>query len=527
MGSGLLRWPASPRAARVVVTGRSRYNEARIGIPRMSTATTDATYEMVVGLEVHVQLKTRTKLFCGCPTEFGAPPNSHVCPVCLGLPGVLPVLNREAFGLALRAALALGADVAPFTKFDRKNYYYPDLPKNYQISQYDLPFSRGGRVAFDRDGRTASVRVHRVHLEEDAGKLLHADAAGADGGLVSAAEGSLVDLNRTGIPLLEIVSEPDIRSAEEAHGYLTALKQILQYAGVSDCDMEKGTLRCDANVSVRPAGETRLGVKVEIKNLNSFRFVAKALDCEARRQIGALQAGGRVVQETRLWDPAREETRPMRSKEEAHDYRYFPEPDLVPVVVTPAWLAEVRATVPELPRDRKERFLMEYGLSAYDAEVLTQTRETADYFESTVKLQPQPKIVGNWIMGDIAKESKIRRIPVTQLISSSHLSELIDLTSSGACTGSAAKLILPLIIDSGGKESPGSILKRQGLGAVTDAGEIEALCRAALDAHPGPVADYRAGKKAALQFLMGHVMKASRGKANAKAVMEILARMLS
>jgi aspartyl-tRNA(Asn)/glutamyl-tRNA(Gln) amidotransferase subunit B len=279
------------------------------------TATASGTvYEMVVGLEVHVQLKTRSKLFCGCPTDFGAPPNSHVCPVCLGLPGALPVLNREAFDLALRAALALGADIAPFTKFDRKNYYYPDLPKNYQISQYDLPFSRGGSVELDADGASRRIRVHRVHLEEDAGKLLHADTASADGGFVFAGDGSLVDLNRTGIPLLEIVSEPDLRSAEEAHGYLSALKQILQYSGVSDCDMEKGTLRCDANVSVRPAGEERLGVKVEIKNLNSFRFVAKALDVESCRQIAVLQEGGRIVQETRLWDAERSETRPMRSK---------------------------------------------------------------------------------------------------------------------------------------------------------------------------------------------------------------------
>jgi len=492
----------------------------------MSAAATDVTYEMVVGLEVHVQLKTRTKLFCGCPTDFGAPPNSHVCPVCLGLPGVLPVLNREAFGLALRAALALGADVAPFTKFDRKNYYYPDLPKNYQISQYDLPFSRGGRVAFDRDGRLVEIRVHRVHLEEDAGKLLHAGTLDPGGALVSVAGGSLVDLNRTGIPLLEIVSEPDIRSAEEAHGYLTALKQILQYADVSDCDMEKGSLRCDANVSVRPAGEPRLGVKVEIKNLNSFRFVARALDCEARRQIGILRDGGRIVQETRLWDSEREETRPMRSKEEAHDYRYFPEPDLVPVVVTPAWLEAVRKTLPEMPRARRERFVSRYGLPGYDAEVLTQTRDLADFFEACVAASASPKAASNWIMGELSKLVNERKCDVAHSgITPEGLAELIRLVEAGTITGTAAKEVFAGMAATG--KPPGEIVRERGLTAVTDAGEIEVLCRAALDANPGPVADYRGGKKAALQFLVGCVMKASRGKAGAKAVSETLVRLLS
>jgi aspartyl-tRNA(Asn)/glutamyl-tRNA(Gln) amidotransferase subunit B len=496
----------------------------------MNATDTGTAFEMVVGLEVHVQLKTRTKLFCGCPTAFGAPPNSQVCPVCLGLPGVLPVLNREAFDLALRAALALGAEIAPFTKFDRKNYFYPDLPKNYQISQYDLPFSRGGAVEFESGGAARRIRVHRVHLEEDAGKLLHADAVSADGSLVSAGEGSLVDLNRTGIPLLEIVSEPDIRSAEEAHGYLAALKQILQYSGVSDCDMEKGTLRCDANVSVRPAGETKLGVKVEIKNLNSFRFVAKALEVEARRQIAVLQDGGRIVQETRLWDTERSETRPMRSKEEAHDYRYFPEPDLVPIEVTPAWLAQVRAALPELPRARKERFKKEYGLSEYDADNLTQARETADLFEGTVKTQtqPNPKAISNWILGDLAKESNVRKVHVSELISPKQLGEIVYLTTSGKCTGSAAKAILSFVITSDDKNvSPADVMEKQGLSAVSDAGEIETLCRAAIDANPGPVADFKAGKKSALQFLMGHVMKGSRGKANPKVVQEVLAKLLS
>ena len=491
----------------------------------MDATASETAYERVVGLEVHVQLKTRTKLFCGCPTDFGAPPNSHVCPVCLGLPGALPVLNREAFDLALRAALALGADIAPFTKFDRKNYYYPDLPKNYQISQYDLPFSRGGSVEPDVEGAPRRIRVHRVHLEEDAGKLLHADAPAAGGGFVSAGDGSLVDLNRTGIPLLEIVSEPDIRSSEEAYGYLVALKQILQYAGVSDCDMEKGTLRCDANVSVRPAGEERLGVKVEIKNLNSFRFVAKALDVEARRQIAVLQEGGRIVQETRLWDDGRSETRPMRSKEEAHDYRYFPEPDLVPVVVSPEWLAQVRAALPEMPRARKERFVRQYGLSAYEAENLTQTREGADLFEESVKSQNQPKLISNWILGDLSKEANTRRLPLSELISPKHLGELVHLTSTGRCTGSAAKVILKHVIET--KKSPSDIMEKQGLAAVSDTGEIEKLCRAAVDANPGPVADYKAGKTAALQFLMGHVMKGSRGKASPKVVMEVLARLLA
>ncbi len=491
----------------------------------MSAATSAVPYEMVVGLEVHVQLKTQTKLFCGCPTDFGAPPNSHVCPVCLGLPGVLPVLNREAFELALRAALALGAEIAPFTKFDRKNYYYPDLPKNYQISQYDLPFSRGGGVAFDAAGREVRIRVHRVHLEEDAGKLLHAGAAGADGGF--SAEGSLVDLNRTGIPLLEIVSEPDIRSSGEAYGYLTALKQILQYAGVSDCDMEKGSLRCDANVSVRPAGETALGVKVEIKNLNSFRFVAKALDCEVRRQIGVLQDGGRIVQETRLWDQAKEETRPMRSKEEAHDYRYFPEPDLTPIVVDEAWLAEVRKKLPELPRARRRRFVEQYGLPAYDAEVLTQSQEMATCFENCVREGANPKNASNWLMGEVSKAMNEGKLSYAGLASlPGRLAKLIKYVEEGKTTSTSAKVVLSeLIVDEG--VTPDQVIEKKGLAAVQDTGEIESLCQAAIDANPGPVADYQAGKKAALQFLMGQVMKGSRGKANPKAVMGVLSRLLS
>jgi aspartyl-tRNA(Asn)/glutamyl-tRNA(Gln) amidotransferase subunit B len=492
----------------------------------MTAIETGTSFEMVVGLEVHVQLKTRTKLFCGCATDFGAPPNSHVCPVCLGLPGTLPVLNREAFDLALRAALALGAEVAPFTKFDRKNYFYPDLPKNYQISQYDLPFSRGGAVEFDADGATRRIRVHRVHLEEDAGKLLHADATSPDGGLVSAGEGSLVDLNRTGIPLLEIVSEPDLRSAEDAHGYLAALKRILQYSGVSDCDMEKGTLRCDANVSVRPVGEAKLGVKVEIKNLNSFRFVAKALEVEARRQIAVLQEGGRIAQETRLWDAERSETRPMRSKEEAHDYRYFPEPDLVPVAVTPEWLARVRAALPELPRARQRRFVEQHGLPAYDAGVLTQSRDLADYFEACVNLLPKPKAVSNWVMGELSKRMNDRKCAVGELgLPPERLAGLVALVEAGTITGKAAKEVFAEMAASG--KPADEIVKAKGLTAVSDTGEIETLCRAAIDANPGPVADYKAGKKSALQFLMGHVMKGSRGKASPKVVQEVLARLLA
>jgi aspartyl-tRNA(Asn)/glutamyl-tRNA(Gln) amidotransferase subunit B len=487
-------------------------------------AAADPSYEMVVGLEVHVQLKTKTKLFCGCPTAFGAPPNSQVCPVCLGLPGVLPVLNQEAFDLALRAALALGADVAPSTKFDRKNYYYPDLPKNYQISQYDLPFSRGGCVESDLDGRPLRVRVHRVHLEEDAGKLLHGGAAGS-AGFSGAGDGSLVDLNRTGIPLLEIVSEPDLRSAAEAHAYLTALKQILQYTGVSDCDMEKGTLRCDANISVRPAGESRLGVKVEIKNLNSFRFLSKALDHEARRQIRVLHEGGTIVQETRLWDQEREETRSMRSKEEAHDYRYFPEPDLVPIAVTPAWRDRLRAALPELPRARQKRFVAQHGLPEYDAGVLTQSRDMADYFEACVRLGAPPKTVSNWLMGELSKLLNDRRLTIAGLkLDPRRLVELIGLVTRGTITGAVAKDVLPSLLET--DESPSDLIRKKGLAAVTDAGEIETLCRAAIDANPGPAGDYRAGKTAAIRFLVGKVMKGSRGKANPKMVQDVLARLL-
>lgn len=354
-------------------------------------------WETVIGLEVHVELKTATKIWCNCSTKFGAPPNTNVCPVCLGLPGVLPVLNEQVLAYAIRTGLAFHCEIAPFSKFDRKNYYYPDLPKNYQISQYDLPIAVNGYLEINADGQRRRVGITRVHMEDDAGKLVHAGAT------ITEANYTLVDYNRTGVPLLEIVSEPDMRSPEEARAYLEKLKTMLQYLDVSDCKMEEGSLRCDANISLRPAGSTTFGTKTELKNLNSFRAVQKGLEYEQERQMQVLEDGGRVVQETRTWDETRNITQTMRSKEEAHDYRYFPDPDLVPIVMSAGKVAAIRATLPEMPDARQRRFIDTYGLSEYDAASITASRALADYFEAVVKRHGDAKAVANWLMGEMAK----------------------------------------------------------------------------------------------------------------------------
>ncbi len=472
-----------------------------------------ADYELVAGIETHVQLRTRTKLFCSCAIRFGAPPNTQVCPVCMGHPGSLPVLNRRAFELAVRAALALNCSIAPFTKFDRKNYFYPDLPKNYQISQYDLPFSSDGWVEIEGGKRIGLIRAH---LEEDAGKLIHEEKGSR----------SFVDLNRTGVPLVEIVTRPDLRSADEAYRYMTALRTILVYAGVSDCDMEKGELRCDVNLSVRPRGREELGTKTEIKNLNSFKFARAALEYEFARQVRALESGERIVQETRLWDVEKGVTRTMRSKEEAHDYRYFPEPDLPPLRVTEDWVARIRSEIPELPAAKRARFQKDYGLGDYDAKVLAADREMSDFFEKAARLSGKPKSVANWLVNELNKILNERKLEMAQVRAAPEgLVELIALVDAGTVTGASAKEVFADMVERGG--SPSDLVREKGLGKVSDAAALEAAARAAIEANPKAVADLKAGKPAAIKSLIGGVMKATKGRADPKLAEEALRKLLS
>ncbi len=475
------------------------------------TGATKTDYELVAGIETHVQLKTRTKLFCSCAIQFGAPPNTIACPVCLGQPGSLPVLNRTAFELALRAALALNCEIASFTKFDRKNYFYPDLPKNYQISQYDLPFSHDGWIEVASGKR---IGIIRAHLEEDAGKLIHEDKGSR----------SFVDLNRTGIPLVEIVTKPDIRTSDEAYQYMTALRTILQYAGVSDCDMEKGELRCDVNVSIRPRGTGPFGVKVEVKNLNSFKNAKAALEYEYGRQVKAVEAGEKITQETRLWDAEKGVTRVMRSKEEAHDYRYFPEPDLPPIRVDEAWVARVRASIPELPAAKRARFAGEYGLSDYDAKILSFDRAMADFFEEAAKLSGKPKPVANWLVNELNKILNERKLEMSQVkATAKSLTRLIELVETGRLTGASAKETFSEMVERG--TPPDDLLEDKA--KIGDAGAIEEAARAAIAAGAKAVADFKAGKEAALKSLIGGVMKATKGRADPKVAEEVLRKLLS
>ncbi|MFB3777779.1 MAG: Asp-tRNA(Asn)/Glu-tRNA(Gln) amidotransferase subunit GatB [Bryobacteraceae bacterium] len=479
-----------------------------------STADVLAKYEPVIGLEVHVQLATRTKIYCGCPTSFGAPPNTNVCPVCLGLPGALPVLNRQAVEMAIRAAMALGCRIRPVSRLARKNYFYPDLPKGYQISQYDEPLAEHGWVEIPADGGTKRIGVTRVHIEDDAGKSLHEGFRDSD-------RYTYVDLNRCGTPLIEIVSEPDMRSSDEAYAYLTELKQVLQYVDVSTCDMEKGHLRCDANVSVRLRGAEKFGTKAEVKNLNSFRFLKMALDYEIARQVAVLEGGGTITQETRLFDPDSGETAGMRSKEEAHDYRYFPEPDLVPLVVSSEWQERIRAGMPELPSAKRTRFQREFGLRPYDAEVLTQSRELSEYFERVAEVSKDPRSAANWVMGDLAGALKAEGKEIqSSPVSAEHLGELLLLVAKGEISGKLAKDIFARMFASG--EPPAEIVEREGLRQISDQGTLEKVVEEVLAANPKQVEQFKGGKTAVLGFLVGQVMKATRGQANPASVNEIL-----
>jgi aspartyl-tRNA(Asn)/glutamyl-tRNA(Gln) amidotransferase subunit B len=474
-----------------------------------------APLEAVIGLEVHAELLTASKIFCGCSAAFGGVPNSKVCPVCLGMPGVLPVLNRRVVEFAIRAGLATHCAIAGRSRFARKNYFYPDLPKGYQISMYELPLCTGGWLDVLVDGTSRRIGLTRIHMEEDTGKNIH-DAHDAT---------SLVDFNRSGVPLLEIVSEPDMRSVAEAGAYLRTLRSILQYLEICDGNMEEGSFRCDANVSVRPAGSTVLGTKVEIKNMNSFRSVEKAITFELARQSDAVTHREKLVQETRLWDADREETRSMRSKESAHDYRYFPEPDLLPLVVDERWVERVRAAMPELPGPRRERFARDYGLSAYDADVLTQRKDVADYFEAGIAAGAAPKEMANWVMTEllrIVREEKLDHALVIQdwPLSASQLAGLARLVQEGTITRNTAKSLLPRL--RGTARDPAELVASEGLAQVSDRSALEAAVAEVLAKNPAQVAEFKGGKDRVLGFLVGQVMKASGGKANPQVVQEVL-----
>ena len=465
-------------------------------------------YEPVIGLEVHVQLGTRTKIFCSCPTSFGAQPNTNVCPICLGLPGALPALNRSAVEMAIMAALAMHCRVNSFSRFARKNYFYPDLPKGYQISQYDQPLAEHGWLEIVVDGARKRIGVTRVHMEDDAGKSIHDGFKDSD-------RYTYVDLNRSGTPLIEIVSEPDLRSSDEAHAYLTELKQVMQYVGVSECDMEKGQLRCDANVSVRLKGAERFGTKAEVKNLNSFRFAKMALDYEIARQVALLESGGMVAQETRLYNVASGETVGMRSKEHAHDYRYFPEPDLVPLRVSEAWLNRIREAMPELPADKRQRFVETYGIRAQDAYQVTLTQLSADYFERAAKLSGDPQTTVNWVLNELKGEPVV---PPEQL------GELLALLGKGEISGKLAKEIFTKMISTG--DSARAIIDREGLRQISDSDALGKIVDEVIAGNPKQVEQYKAGKATVLGYLVGQVMKASKGQANPAAVNELLKRKL-
>lgn len=479
-------------------------------------STTTSKYETVIGLEVHVELHTQSKIFCGCSTAFGAPPNSHTCPICLGHPGVLPVLNRQAVDYAMKAAMALNCKIADVSKFDRKNYFYPDSPKAYQISQFDQPIGEHGWIDIEVNGTTKRIGITRLHLEEDAGKLTHVDGGYA----------SLVDFNRVGTPLVEIVSEPDISSPEEAKAYLEKLRAIMQYCDVSDVKMEEGSLRCDANISLRPHGQENLGTRAELKNMNSFRGVQRGLEYEQFRQEQILEEGGSVVQETRRWDESQGKTFSMRGKEESHDYRYFPDPDLVTLHIDEAWKERIRASIPELPDERKARYTSEYGLSAYDAEVITSSKPLADLLESSLEYTKDAKAVANWIMGDLLGYLNSAGVELTEVpLTGQGLGEMIGLLEKGTISSKIAKTVFKEMLESG--KRPEQIVEEKGLVQISDEGAILTIVEQVVAANPQSVEDYKAGKQKAIGFLVGQVMKESKGKANPGLVNKLLADVLS
>ena len=486
--------------------------------PTLATPEMIARYETVIGLEVHCQLATNTKIFCSCPIEFGSAPNTNVCPVCLGMPGALPVLSRHAVELAIQASLALNCAVRGSSIFARKNYFYPDLPKGYQISQYDRPLSEHGWLDIVADGVAKRIGITRVHMEDDAGKSTHDGYRDSD-------EYTYVDLNRTGAPLIEIVSDPDMRDSEEAFQYLTEMKQILQYVGVSACDMEKGQLRCDANVSVRPRGQAELGTKAELKNLNSFRFVKQAIDYEVARQVALIEAGEKIRQETRLYNVELGETVAMRSKEQAHDYRYFPEPDLLPLKISDEWLAGVRSVMPELPTARRKRFVEEFGLSEYDAQVLTQTRALAEFYEQVAGASGNPKLAAGWTSVELMSLLKADGKEIDQSpVSAARLGELVGLIATGELTGKIAKDVLPKMYRTG--DPAPAIVEREGLKAISDTGALEKIADEVIANNPKQVEQYRGGKTSVLAFFVGQLMKATRGQADPPTASEILKRKL-
>lgn len=473
-------------------------------------------FETVIGLEVHAQMLTNTKIFCSCSTTFGGSPNSHACPVCLGMPGVLPVLNKRVVEFAMKMALATNCTINPSNVFARKNYFYPDLPKGYQISQYAYPIAEHGHVWLEVEGQKKKIGITRIHMEEDAGKLIHDDNNPV----------SYVDLNRTGVPLIEIVSEPDIRSPEEAADYLKRLHEILVYLEICDGNMEEGSFRCDANVSIRPRGQKEFGTRAELKNMNSFRNVQRALEYEIKRQQYLVENGQKIIQETRLWDDAQGVTNPMRSKEEAHDYRYFPDPDLVPVVVDNAWVAQILSEMPELPLAKRERFVNEYQIPAYDAGVLTAEKPLAEYYEEVVRLCGKPKIASNWVMGDVMRflnddKRDIRQCP----ISAKSLADMIKLIEEGAISGKMAKEVISGMYQTG--KPPQDIVAEKGMVQITDEVELTKTINAIIEANPNQLKDYRSGKDKLFGFFVGQVMKATQGKANPQLVNDLLKKMLA
>ena len=478
-----------------------------------------ARYEAVIGLEVHAQLETHTKAFCGCSTEFGAAPNSNTCPVCLALPGALPVLNKRALELALRASMAIHCRIQERSRFARKNYFYPDLPKGYQISMYELPLATGGWIEIAVDGQKKRIGITRLHMEDDAGKSLHEGFADSD-------RWSYIDLNRSGVPLIEIVSEPDLRTPAEAYAYLNTLKQILEYTEVSDCNMEEGSLRCDANVSVRLRGAPNFGTKAEVKNLNSFRYLSHALEYEIERQIGVLEAGGTIAQETRLWNVAAGRTEPMRSKEFAHDYRYFPDPDLLPVVISQATIEEVRRSMPELPDAKLARFLRDYGITTYDAGVLTATRPLADYFEAAVRAGAPAKAAANWISVELLRRLNDAGKDISDCaLAPRALAELLGKIEKGEITAASGKKVFATMFETG--KSAAEIIAAEGLAQITDTSAIEKIAREIVAKSPDNAAKYRAGNEGVFKFFVGQVMRETRGQANPQVVNEVLKRVLA